>query len=264
MTASMTNAVCPVAVFVVEREIGCGYRVTHSEGAEAGHLADSALAILDVLGQPDPRDPETVVRWLKPDEAFGHSVGVRVMRLSNGEVRYEQTWFAAAAKPRWSALWFIASLLLGGISGVVAGVMAERVRVANAPAPSPPVSLVESQRELRDIQAAVERADSQMGRLIDSLAMPLPHVSEVDGADIAAKTVVVMEKRATLSGDGPECVLHCALETFDAADASQVLALLRRLQEMQGGGKKAGGQSAGSSSESHAGDPPGTDRRPTE
>lgn len=140
--------------------------------------------------------------------------------------------------------------------------MFERYRAASVPTPPPPVGLVESQRELRDIQDAVSHAQKQMSRLINTLEKQPPHIPDLENADVAAKTTVVIEKKTVLGVEDRSSVLHFALETFDTEETSRLLALLRRLQELQHNAQEPSEHSGTPSPDSGARHSPATDRQP--
>jgi hypothetical protein len=118
----MTQA--PEAIFVVERRPGQGYTITSATGARAPALQRAAVEILDQLGQPDPRGPEEIERWLPAAGPDQQPLFVRIRRTAEGESVYHQSWFPAnlpPARPRrtlWP--WFAAAALLflaGGATG---------------------------------------------------------------------------------------------------------------------------------------------------
>jgi len=114
----------PSASFVVERECGKGYQVTSAEGAHADECKGRALALLDALGQPDPKGPEEYFRWFGPIKPAGECVGVSVKLLPNGEVRCHQAWFLlpkAAPSRRHPVVLFACVLLAGLIVGALLG-----------------------------------------------------------------------------------------------------------------------------------------------
>jgi len=86
----------PSACFVVERVPSEGYQVTSAEGRFADEWKGRALAILDLLGQPDPKGPAEYYRWVGPIMPSGEFVGVSVKLTANGEARYHQAWFQAS------------------------------------------------------------------------------------------------------------------------------------------------------------------------
>jgi hypothetical protein len=112
----------PVASFVIQRESGKGYRVTGVDGEYADEWKTQALALLDDLGQPDPKGPSDFFRWLGPVAPSGAYVGVSVKLMANGEARYHQGWFRLlkqADRPGRAALRILLVLLLGIVTGSV-------------------------------------------------------------------------------------------------------------------------------------------------
>lgn len=111
----------PEAVFVVERRPGHGYTITSASGERAPHLHRAAIEVLEQLGQPDPRGPEEVERWVPAAGPQRQPVFVRIRRSAEGESVYQQTWFPAPTPPRrklWP--WFAlagALFLAGGATG---------------------------------------------------------------------------------------------------------------------------------------------------
>lgn len=93
MTEKQPTTLRPFASFVVERVPGKGYQVTSAEGECAQEWKEQALALLDTLGQPDPRQPAEHFRWVGPITPGGEYVGVHVKLMPNGEARYHQAWF---------------------------------------------------------------------------------------------------------------------------------------------------------------------------
>lgn len=93
MRGNQPASLSPSACFVVEREPGKGYQVTSAEGFYADELKGRALALLDTLGQPDPKGPAEYFRWVGPTTPAGEYVGVAVKLMPNGEARYHQAWF---------------------------------------------------------------------------------------------------------------------------------------------------------------------------
>ena len=82
-----------MASFVVAREAAKGYVVKSADGPLAANWKDRALALLDDLGQPDPKGPEQFCRWVGPVPPSGEYVGTVVTVEPNGEARYHQWWF---------------------------------------------------------------------------------------------------------------------------------------------------------------------------
>lgn len=97
MTATSASRIRPFACFVVERSPGTGYHVASAEGDGADEWKERALALLNVLGQPDPNGPEESFLWV--DSPSGNYVGVSVTLLPNGEARYHQAWFQTPRVP---------------------------------------------------------------------------------------------------------------------------------------------------------------------
>jgi hypothetical protein len=112
----------PAATFVIEREAGKGYHVKSSAGPLAGDLETPALALLDVIGQPDPSGPEEYFRWLRPVAPSGAHVGVVVRLKPNGEARFHQAWFDIASLSARPPRLFRVSLLTGAIFVSIAAV----------------------------------------------------------------------------------------------------------------------------------------------
>lgn len=95
MTGKLSADLCPSACFVVERVPSKGYQVTSAEGRYAKEWNGRALALLDTLGQPDPKGPAEYYRWVGPIAPSGEYVGVSVKLTPNGEAWYHQAWFQA-------------------------------------------------------------------------------------------------------------------------------------------------------------------------
>jgi hypothetical protein len=110
----------PEAVFVVERRPGQGYVITSAAGVRAPALQRAAVEVLDQLGQPDPRGPEEVERWLPAAGPDRQPLFVRIRRTAEGESVYHQCWFPPGvppARPRrvlWPWLAVALVLFLGG------------------------------------------------------------------------------------------------------------------------------------------------------
>lgn len=116
----------PDAIFVVERRPGQGYGVTSSQGPQAASLQRAAVEILNLLGQPDPRGPEEIQRWIPNAGPQQQSLFVRIRRTPEGESVYHQAWFAASGSepvqppaPGGNRGWlaWILFLLMGGVLG---------------------------------------------------------------------------------------------------------------------------------------------------
>lgn len=96
MTGKQPDNLGPSACFVVERVPGQGYQVTSAKGRYANEWKARALALLDTLGQPDPKGPAEYHRWVGPIAPSGEYVGVSVKLTRNGEARFHQAWFETA------------------------------------------------------------------------------------------------------------------------------------------------------------------------
>jgi len=113
------------AFFIIERQPGKGYQVASSEGSRADELKERALALLDMIGQPDPKGPSEYLRWLGPIAPNGEYVGVFARLLPNGEARYHQAWFRVPyAVP--SIMRSLGFLVFISFVMFVAGVMVQR------------------------------------------------------------------------------------------------------------------------------------------
>jgi hypothetical protein len=89
----------PIATFVVEPQPVHGYRVTSSDGPDAGRLQRSALRLLDSLGQPSPNGPPSIHAWLGPIGPRGEFVRVVIERKEGGEFRFRQVWYSDKGLP---------------------------------------------------------------------------------------------------------------------------------------------------------------------
>lgn len=117
MKPTHNNAENRLARFVIEREPGKGYHVITADGPQAEQLSPYALALLDDLGQPNPKGPEESFRWLGPIEPLGAYVGVSVRLLDDGEARYQQVWFQIPSiKTKRTSLGAITLLLMIGLA----------------------------------------------------------------------------------------------------------------------------------------------------
>ena len=139
MTGNSALSLLPIASFVVERVPGKGYIVTSADGPMAAEWKDRALALLDDIGQPDPKGPEQFFRWVGPVPPSGEYVGTVVKLKPNGEARYDQSWFRLAQPMarRWLQGFglLVAMLVVGLITGFYVG----RTRVPDwSPQPEPP------------------------------------------------------------------------------------------------------------------------------
>ena len=116
MTENRPATLSPSACFVVEREASKGYQITSAEGPYAETWKERALALLDTIGQPDPKGPEEYFRWIGPITPSRDCVGVIVRLMPNGEARYHQAWFrfpiTAGSRTRTVALGLIFSLVV--------------------------------------------------------------------------------------------------------------------------------------------------------
>jgi hypothetical protein len=114
---------------VIERVPSEGYQVTSAEGRYADEWKGRALALLDTLGQPDPKGPAEYYRWVGPITPSGEYVGVSVQLTPNGEARYHQAWFQAA-KPMTRPTRSIGLLILVMLVTFAAGAFAGRTLFA--------------------------------------------------------------------------------------------------------------------------------------
>jgi hypothetical protein len=124
MIGNQPTNLSPSTSFVIERVSGKGYLVTSAEGDYADEWKGRALALLDVLGQPDPKGPSEHIRWVGPIAPSGEYVGVSVKLMPNGEARYDQMWFQLpkpVACPTQFIGLLIAVLLVGFAVGVFSG-----------------------------------------------------------------------------------------------------------------------------------------------
>jgi hypothetical protein len=179
----------PVAIFVVEREAGKGYRVTSAHGPRADELKVRALALLDRLGQPDPTGPEEIYNWLGPIAPTGEYVGVTVRLTTTGEARYHQAWFDLPSPDRRAGAGILLPVVLALIIGLVAGAFIDHTWLASVTG-SKPAQPAASEADPRLVQLGSHLAASREVRdkLFEYFAQ--------DGfaADPAAQ--IVDEKRA--------------------------------------------------------------------
>jgi hypothetical protein len=166
----------PVASFVVQRLPGEGYRVTLRDGPLADRLASAALSVLDDLGQPDPRSPENTTRWLAPTRDRKHPVGIRIMRQPEGDVRFEQTWFAAAPPQKTRTAWPWLIALFGVVAGGLAGFAIERIDRPPCPDPAPPATLVDASDRLQLLRQKASTADRGISRIRSLLGLAEPQL----------------------------------------------------------------------------------------
>lgn len=129
MTGNQPANLSPSACFVVERVPSEGYQVTSAEGRYANEWKGRALALLDILGQPDPKGPAEYYCWVGPITPSGEYVGVSVKLTPNGEARYHQAWFQAA-KPMTRPTRSIGLLILVMLVIFAAGAFAGRMFLA--------------------------------------------------------------------------------------------------------------------------------------
>lgn len=150
----------PEAVFVVERRPGHGYGVTSAHGPAADRLQRAAVEVLDELGQPDPRGPDEVQRWMPAAGPDRQPVFVRIRRAADGESVYHQAWFPPAVKPPRPPLkplpWLVAALVLWA-----AGVALGWTWRGPVEAPTPPVPPPSEERP-KDAPPVVVRADAAL------------------------------------------------------------------------------------------------------
>jgi hypothetical protein len=93
-----------------------------AEGCSAAEWKGRALALLDALGQPDPKGPAEYLRWVATPS--GEYVRVSVKLMPNGEARYYQEWFQVPKPvtcPTRSIGLLIVVLLLVFAAGAFAG-----------------------------------------------------------------------------------------------------------------------------------------------
>jgi hypothetical protein len=119
----------PVASFVIEREAGRGYRVTAADGDCPEARSIRALKLLDDLGQPDPRGPNELFRWLGPIAPSGEYIAVSIKLMPNGEARYHQGWFRLRTPAHGGRL-LVSAFLLVLVVALVIGTLAGRMRFA--------------------------------------------------------------------------------------------------------------------------------------
>lgn len=96
MTGNQPANLSPSACFVIERVPCEGYQVTSAEGRYANEWKGRALALLDTLGQPDPKGPAECHHLVGPITPSGEYVCVCMKLTPNGEAWYHQAWFQAA------------------------------------------------------------------------------------------------------------------------------------------------------------------------
>lgn len=140
MTGNQTTNLGPSACFVIERIPSEGYQVTSAEGRFAEEWKGRALALLDTLGQPNPKGPTEYYRWVGPIKPSGEYVGVSVKLTPSGEARYHQAWFQAT-KPMTRPTYSISLLILVMLVTFAAGAFAGRAFFApSVPSTPGPIS----------------------------------------------------------------------------------------------------------------------------
>ena len=229
----------PIATFVVERDPTRGYRVASREGQEADALAEAALAVLDAIGQPDPRGRQVSFRWLGPMQPSLCYVGVWVTVLPSGEARYQQTWYRPAKLANsGSWLWSVLSLAIAA-AAFGGGLVLERRFAA-------PIEQVSTIHEPQPVQ--VELLEQPTLR---EVAGPLvAAISDADNPITVLETFLGQEGIAALVDDegnrsGPEVERVVTLtasqefgkkvpsekKTFSNYEAAKLLSVFRRLRE---------------------------------
>lgn len=123
MTKKPPDILSPRACFVIERVQSEGYKVTSAEGPDANKWKVRALALLDLLGQPDLKGPSEYFRWVGPIGPSGEYVGVSVKLTPNGEARYHQAWFHVP-KPWVRRLLYVGLVFLAALVSFAAGLLA--------------------------------------------------------------------------------------------------------------------------------------------
>ncbi|MEJ5276422.1 MAG: hypothetical protein WHU94_10975 [Thermogemmata sp.] len=114
----------PVYTFRIERRPGEGYTVVSSEGQDAERQKQTALKLLDAIGQPDPKGPQQYERLVQHAE---YCVRVSVQLQPDGTAQIRQKWFSmipSAAHPgswRRVAQALLLCFLLGAGAGAWAG-----------------------------------------------------------------------------------------------------------------------------------------------
>lgn len=201
----MTNG--PEAVFVVERLPGRGYVVTSATGHRSQVLAPAALAILDRLGQPDPRGPDEVQRWL-PDAGPDHQpVYVRIHRTSEGESVYRQTWFPPIApvvppKRRRGYGWLVLAAMLF-VSGSAFGWWCRPLPLQPIAQPEPtPIPVPKPTQVTRNdawLQVPLRKASEPRRKLAEFLRQP-GLTGWPEEAGLVERTVELRDFRKTPRG----------------------------------------------------------------
>jgi hypothetical protein len=118
------SGIQPVYTFEIERRPGRGYTVTSSHGEAADQRKDTALKLLDAIGQPDPKGPQQYGCYVQHAE---YCVRVSVQLQPDGTAQIRQDWFrmipSAASSGSWRrvAKALLLCFLLGAGAGAWAG-----------------------------------------------------------------------------------------------------------------------------------------------
>lgn len=221
----------PIASFVVERLPGEGYRVTSRDGPLADRLAGDALAVLDDLGQPDPRSPEITIRWLPPTRNRRYPIGIRIIRQPDGHVRFEQAWFGVGNHPERRTLWpWLVAAVVGVAGGLVAGMGIERVNRRPCPEPKPPAKLVDASARLQLLQQKANSAERGVSRIRALLALAEPDVVGSRESPPHGSTVVLCRQKPPAERTAIKLDVYFGHHELKREELSALLELLDSLR----------------------------------
>jgi hypothetical protein len=154
----------PEYTFEIERRPGQGYTVTASHGTRADQWKETALKLLDDIGQPDPKEPQ---RHRCVPHA-GYCVHVSVQLQPDGTAQIRQEWFRRIPSAAYSGSWRRAAkaLLLCFLLGVGAGALAGYSLGKQSP---PPSTTAQQQEKKGEQPPPSPRRDETLKTLRDSL-----------------------------------------------------------------------------------------------
>jgi hypothetical protein len=244
VTRKQASRLEPVASFVVEREVGRGYRVTASNGDCPEERKTRALKFLDDLGQPDPRGPKEFFRWLGPIAHSGEYIVVSIKLMPNGEARYHQGWFRLlppADRGRFPAWAFSLVLVAGLVSGFLAGrtlfaldrptrLDSAGMPAANGPVPSGLEPGLRSPEPTSD--PGLAKLNKQL-RTSRELRLKVKKYLSQDGLAATSAEVSDVKRSVKLIADLDKTPPRIESIQLDNAEVAKLLGVLQALDDIQ-------------------------------
>ncbi len=207
MTIKQAPIVSPCAWFEVRRVPGKGYQVTSANGAGAEERKADALAVLELLTQPNPFGPQEYQRWIGPIPGSEENVAVTVRLLPEGDALYHQAWFPPARAvagvscflPRFRVLFLLLSIafIVGLLASptLVAFILqrpATDSAVTTAPLSSQQVTLSEEELAFRQ---ALKQLETELSSTREERAKLHKYLSQ-EGFAADVSSDVLNEKRS--------------------------------------------------------------------